>query len=126
MSHLRDIAPAGRVEDAADPPSNTVAQAHQSPPGRMDGKLVQWVSAQAGNMAEDLQHNARALMVGEQALPCLCLLDMIINDKLALCEAKPMLKNQALAIETFQSKWQMAGQEAHTSIRKQRTSSVRR
>ena len=24
-----------------------------------------------------------------------------------------MLKKQALAIETFQSKWQMAGQDAH-------------
>ena len=30
----------------------------------MDGtQLVQWLSAQAGNMAGDLQHNVRALML---------------------------------------------------------------
>ena len=31
-----------------------------------------------------------------------------------------MLRNQALAIETFQSKWQMAGQEAHAFIARTR------
>ena len=31
----------------------------------------------------------------------------------AHCEVQTMLKNQVLAIETLQSKWQMAGQEAH-------------
>ena len=34
-----------------------------------------------------------------------------------------MLKNQALAIETFQSKWQMAGQEVHAFIAKARSQS---
>ena len=34
-----------------------------------------------------------------------------------------MLQNQALAIETFQSKWQMAGQEARAFIAKTRAQS---
>ena len=34
-----------------------------------------------------------------------------------------MLQNQALAIETFQSKWQMAGQEAHAFIARTRSQS---
>ena len=28
-----------------------------------EGQLVQWLSVQAGNMAGDLQHNVRALML---------------------------------------------------------------
>ena len=36
-----------------------------------------------------------------------------------------MLRNQALAIETFQSKWQMAGQEAHAFIARTRAHFVR-
>ena len=35
-------------------------------------------------------------------------------------ELQTMLQNQALAIETFQSKWQMAGQEAHAFIARTR------
>ena len=31
-------------------------------------------------------------------------------------EMQTMLKNQTLAIETFQGKWQMAGQEAHAFV----------
>ena len=34
-----------------------------------------------------------------------------------------MLRNQALAIETFQNKWQMAGQEAHAFIARTRAQS---
>ena len=34
-----------------------------------------------------------------------------------------MLPNQVLAIETFQSKWQMAGQEAHAFIARTRAQS---
>ena len=34
-----------------------------------------------------------------------------------------MLQNQSLAIETFQSKWQMAGQEAHAFIARTRAQS---
>ena len=33
-------------------------------------------------------------------------------------ETQTTLKNQALAIETFQSKWQMDGEEAHALIAK--------
>ena len=38
-------------------------------------------------------------------------------------ETQTMLRNQALAIETFQSKWQMAGQEAHAFIARTRSES---
>ena len=36
-------------------------------------------------------------------------------------ELQTMLRKQALAIETFQSKWQMAGQEAHAFIARTRS-----
>ena len=38
-------------------------------------------------------------------------------------QLQTMLRNQALAIETFQSKWQMAGQEAHAFIARTRAQS---
>ena len=38
-------------------------------------------------------------------------------------ELQTMLRNQALAIEAFQSKWQMAGQEAHAFIARTRSQS---
>ena len=38
-------------------------------------------------------------------------------------ELQTMLRNQALATETFQSKWQMAGQEAHAFIARTRSQS---
>ena len=64
MSLPRDIVPAGHVENAADPPSRPVAQACQPPQPNLDGnQLVQWLSVQAGNMAGDLQHSVRALML---------------------------------------------------------------
>ena len=64
MSHLRDIAPAGHVEHAADPPTRPVALACQPPQQCMDGnQIAQGLSAQAGNIAGGLQHNVRALMV---------------------------------------------------------------
>ena len=37
-------------------------------------------------------------------------------------EVQTMLKNQALAIETFQSKWQLAGQKTHACITRTRAS----
>ena len=41
-----------------------MAQPNQPPQPNMGGsQLVQWLSVQAGNMAGDLQHNVRALMV---------------------------------------------------------------
>ena len=62
----RDIVPVDPARNVADqdPPSRPVAQPIQLPQPSMDGsQLVQWLSAQAGNMAGDLQHNVRALMV---------------------------------------------------------------
>ena len=42
----------------------STAQPIQPPQPSMDGsQLVQWLSVQAGNMAGDLQHNVRELMV---------------------------------------------------------------
>ena len=38
-------------------------------------------------------------------------------------ELQTMLQNQALAKETFQSKWQMAGQEAHAFVARTRAQS---
>ena len=61
----RDIVPVDPARNVADedPPSRPGAQ-HQPPQVPMDGsQLVQWLSVQAGNMAGDLQHDARALMV---------------------------------------------------------------
>ena len=47
-----------------DPPSRPVAQPLQPPQPSMDGsQFVQWLFVQAGNIAGDLQHNVRALMV---------------------------------------------------------------
>ena len=134
MSLPRDIVPAGHVANAADPPSRPVAQPHQLSQDNMDGgQLVQWLSAQAGNMAGDLQHNARALMLrasspmpvsdGHDDVASLC--KQLRDQQRAHRETQTMLKSQALAIETFQSKWQMAGQEAHALslglVRSQRT-----
>ena len=39
-------------------------------------------------------------------------------------ELQTMLKNQALAIDFFQSKWQMAGQEAHAFVARTRAQSA--
>ena len=98
----------------------------------MDGsQLVQWLSAQAGNVAGDLQHNARALMVRASSPTPVSdgrdevssLRKQLRHQQLAHRELQTMLKNQALAIETFQSKWQMAGQEAHAFIARTRAQS---
>ena len=88
----------------------------------MDGsQVVQWLSVQAGNMAGDLQHNVRALMVrASSPMPVpdghdevSSLRKQLRYQQQAHRELQTTLKNQALAIETFQSKGQMAGQEAH-------------
>ena len=62
----RDIVPVDPARNVADPdpPSRPVAQPLQPSQPPMDGsQLVQWLSVQAGNMAGDLQHNVRALMI---------------------------------------------------------------
>ena len=98
----------------------------------MDGsQLVQWLSIQAGNMAGDLQHNVRALMVRVSSpMPVSdgrdevsSLRQQLRHQQQAHKDLQTMLRNQALAIETFQSKWQMAGQEAHAFIARIRSQS---
>ena len=82
-------------------------------------------------MAGDLQHNARALMVrASSPTPVPHGRDEVSSPKQqprhqqqAHKELQAMLRNQALAIETFQSKWQMAGQEAYAFIARTRAQS---
>ena len=72
----RDIVPVDPARNVADedPPSRPGAQ-HQPPQVSMDGsQFVQWLSVQAGNVAGDLQHNVRALMV--RASSCLSRTDV--------------------------------------------------
>ena len=120
--------PAGHVESAADPPSRPVAQASQPPQPNMDGnQLVQWLFVQAGNMAGDLQHNVRALMLrASSPMPILDGHDEVASPRKHLRHQQQThreLKNQALAIEAFQSKWQMVGQKAHAFVAKSRSQS---
>ena len=118
MSLPRDIVPAGHVSNAADPLSSN---------GRKPACPV--VSVQAGNMVGGLQHNVRALMV-RVSYPIPDGHDKVSSFRKQLRhqqqthrKLQTMLKNQALAIETFQTKWQMAGQEAHTFVARTRPQS---
>ena len=115
----------GHVSNAADPFSRLMAQHHRPPQPSMDGaQLVQWLSAQEGNMVGDLQHNVRALMVrvsSPMPIPdghdeVSSLRKQLRHQQQTHRELQTMLKNQALAIDTVQSKWQMAGQEAHAFV----------
>ena len=119
-----DIVPVDPARNVADqdPASRPVAQHIHPPQSSMDGsQFVQWLSTQAGNMAGDLQHNVRALMVrASSPMPVSdgrdevsSLKQQLRHQQQAHKELQTMLRNQALAIETFQSKWQMAGQERH-------------
>ena len=93
------------------------------------GQLLQWFSVQAGNMVGDLLHNVRALMLrASSSMPVAdghdevaSLRKQLRHQQQAYRETQTMLKNQALAIEIFQSKWQMAGQEAHAFMAKTRS-----
>ena len=98
----------------------------------MDGsQLVQRLSAQAGNVAGDIQHNERALMVRASSPTPVSdghdevssLQKQLRHQQQAHGELQTTLQNQALAIETFQRKWQMAGQEAHAFIARTRSQS---
>ena len=82
----------------------------------MDGsQLVQWLSVQAGNVAGDLQHNVRALMVrASSPMPIPDGHDEVSNLRKQLRhqqqthrELQTMLKNQALAIKISRAngKW---------------------
>ena len=130
----RDIVPVDPARNVVDkdPPSRPVAQPIQPPQPSMNGsQLVQWLFAQAGNMAGDLQHNVRALMVrASSPTPVLdghdevsSLRKQLRHQQQARRESQTMLQNQALAIEAFQSKWQMAGQEAQALIARTRAQS---
>ena len=90
----------------------------QPPQPNMDGThLAQWLSVQVGNMADDLQHNVRTLLLRASfPMPVLDGRDEVASLRKQLRHQQQthrvmqtMLKNQALAIETFQGKWQMAG-----------------
>ena len=119
------MVPTSHVENAADPPSRPVAHVYQPPQPNMDEiQLVQWFSVHAGNTASDLQPNVQALMLRPSS-PMLVsdghdevasLRKQLRHQQHAHREVQTMLKNQALAIETLQSNWQMAGQEAHASF----------
>ena len=109
-----------------------MAQLIQPPQLPMDGsRLVQWLSVQAGNMAGDIQHTVRALMVrASSPMPVSDGHDEVSSFPKQLRhqqqthrELQTMLQNHALAIETFQSKWQKAGQEAHAFIARTRAQS---
>ena len=127
----RDIAPVDPARNVAeqDPPSRPVAQPSQPPQPSMDrSQFVQWLSVQAGNVAGDLQRNVRALMLkASSPMPVMDGRDEVSNLRKQLRhqqqihrELQTMLQNQALAI---QSKWQMAGQEAHAFITRTRVQS---
>ena len=83
-------------------------------------------------MARSLQQNARALMVrASSPMPS----SERHKDEAARLRAqlhhamrtnndmRAMLQNQALAIDQFQSRWQMAGQEAHAFVARARSES---
>ena len=130
----RDIVPVDPARNVADqdPAFRPVAQHIQPPQSSMDGwQFVQWLSIQAGNMAGDLQHNVRALMArASSPMPvsdghdeASSLKRQLRHQQQAHKELRTVLRNQALAIETFQSKWQMAGREAHAFIARTRAQS---
>ena len=106
----RDIVPVDPAKDVAeqDPPSGPVAQPSQPLQPSMDGsQLVQRLSAQASNMAGDLQHNIRALIMvrvssptpvldGHDEVPSLR--KQLRHQQQAHRELQTMLQNQALAL----------------------------
>ena len=112
------------------PTISSRSAAHSAAPG-FDSQLVQWLAVQANHVAGDLQHNVRALMVrASSPMPVLdgrdevsSLRKQLHHQQQAHRELQTMLQNQALAIEAFQSKWQMADQEAHAFIARTRSQS---
>ena len=117
-----------------DPPSIPVGvqQSRASQDNRGNQQLVQWLSVQADHMAGSLQQNVRALMVRVSSpMPS----DSRHQDEVARLRAqlqhskkvngdmRALLQNQALAIEQFQNRWQMAGQEAHAFVARTRSES---
>ena len=136
MSLSRNVDPADQQMSIAnqDPPSIPVGvqQPRASQDNRGNQQLVQWLSVQADHMAGSLQQNARALMVRVSSpMPS----DSRHQDEVARLRAqlqhakkvngdmRALLQNQALAIDQFQNRWQMAGQEAHAFVARTRSES---
>ena len=136
MSLSRNVDPADQQMSIAnqDPPSIPVGvqQPRASQDNRGNQQLVQWLSVQADHMAGSLQQNVRALMVrASSPMPS----DSRHQDEVARLRAqlqhakkvngdmRALLQNQALAIDQFQNRWQMAGQEAHAFVARTRSES---
>ena len=119
----RDIVPVDPARNVAekDPPSRPGAQ-HQPPQVSMDGsQLVQWLSVQAGNIRALMVRASSPMPVSDGRDEVSSLRQQLHHQQQARKELQTMLRNQALAIETFQSKWQMAGQEAHAFLARTRS-----
>ena len=129
MSLSRNVDPADHAMSVADqgPPSipGGVHQPRAPLEDRSGQQLVHWLSVQADHMAGSLQQNVRALMVRTSSLmPS----SERHQDKIARLRAqlqharrtnhdmRELLQNQALAIDQFQNRWQMVGQEAHAFV----------
>ena len=117
-----------------DPPSIPVGvqQARASQDHRGNQQLVQWLSVQADHMAGSLQQNVRALMVratspmpsdGRHEDEVARLRAQLQHAKKVNGDMRALLQNQALAIDQFQNRWQMAGQEAHAFVARTRSES---
>ena len=117
-----------------DPPSIPVGVQQPRAPleDRGSQQLVQWLSVQADHMAGSLQQNVRALMVrASSPMPSsdrhqdevARLRAQLQHSKKINGDMRALLQNQALAIEQFQNRWQMAGQEAHAFVVRTRSES---
>ena len=117
-----------------DPPSIPVGVHQPRAPleDRGSQQLVQWLSAQADHTAGSLQQNARALMVrasspmpssDRQLDEVARLRAQLQHSKKTNGDMRALLQNQALAIEQFQNRWHMAGQEAHAFVVRTRSES---
>ena len=136
MSLSRNVDPADQQMSIADqdPPSIPVGvqQPRASQDHRGNQQLVQWLSVQADHMAGSLQQNVRALMVrASSPMPSdsrhenevARLRAQLQHAKKVNGDMRALLQNQALAIDQFQNRWQMAGQEAHAFVARTRSES---
>ena len=136
MSLSRNVDPADHAMSVAeqDPPSIPVVVQQPRAPLEDGGsqQLVQWLSVQADHTAGSLQQNARTLMVrASSPLPSwdrhqdevARLRAQLQHSKRITGDMRALLQNQALAIEQFQNRWQMAGQEAHAFVVRTRSES---
>ena len=136
MSLSRNVDPADHAMSVVeqDPPSIPVGVQQPRAPleDRGSQQLVQWLSVQADHMAGSLQQNVRALMVrASSPMPSsdrhqdevARLRAQLQHSKKINGDMRALLQNQALAIEQFQNRWQMAGQEAHAFVVRTRSES---